>query len=330
MPDTPMPTPDSLVLLLICSRLALPKDSDLACLPLREWNPLVRRLQIAGLSPGALLDRRAADIQALISISPEQAARLTRLLERQEALGEALNRLAARGILALTRADRDYPARYRQRLKDSAPAALFYAGEAALLGQPGLAVVGSRHLDPAGEEAATSLGNACGISGQVLYSGGAIGVDTISLNAALEARGSAVAVMADNLEKAVHTYRDLPGFSGGDVCLVSPYLPDSGFSVGAAMGRNRLIYALADYAVVVASDAETGGTWAGATEALRHKWVPVFVLDYPEMPAGNHLLLQNGARSLPYPFPTPPAQLAGWLSTQASEQKPSAAQLSLF
>jgi len=67
----------------------------------------------------------------------------------------------------LTRADTDYPEKYRQRLKDSAPAVLFYAGEKALLGQPGIAVVGSRHLDEAGKECAKFVGNACGLSGQV-------------------------------------------------------------------------------------------------------------------------------------------------------------------
>lgn len=55
---------------------------------------------------------------------------------------------------------------------------------------------------------------------------------------------------------------------------------------------------LADCAIVVASDAETGGTWAGATETLKNKWVPVFVLEHGQMPDGNKLLLQKGA-----PFP---------------------------
>lgn len=34
------------------------------------------------------------------------------------------------------------------------------------------------------------------------------------------------------------------------------------------MGRNKLIYTLADYALVIASDAETGGTWAGHPRRL--------------------------------------------------------------
>jgi len=30
------------------------------------------------------------------------------------------------------------------------------------------------------------------------------------------------------------------------------------------MGRNKLIYAMADYGLVVSADCEKGGTWAGA------------------------------------------------------------------
>ena len=41
-------------------------------------------------------------------------------------------------------------------------------------------------------QSATFVGDVCGLAGLVLYSGGAKGVDTLSMNAALEARGSAV------------------------------------------------------------------------------------------------------------------------------------------
>ena len=176
-----------------------------------------------------------------------------------------------------------YPQRYRERLKDSAPLMLFFAGEPALMGQPGIAVVGSRHLDPIGQACAEFVGNTCGLSGLVLYSGGAKGVDTLSTQAALEARGTAVSVLAHSLEQSIKDSTTKKVIERGDLCLVTPYTPDAGFSVGTAMGRNRLIYCLADYAIVVASDAEKGGTWAGATETLKAGWVPVFILDHPDI-----------------------------------------------
>ena len=196
------------------------------------------------------------------------------------------------------------------------------------MGQPGIAVVGSRHLDETGQECAKFVGNACGLSGQVLYSGGARGVDTLNISA-LKARGTAVGVLAESLEKQVKSRKEALG--RGDLSLVTPYSPNAGFSVGAAMGRNRLIYCLADYAIVVASDAETGGgTWAGAAETLKNNWVSVFVLEHSQMPDGNKLLLQNGALALPHPFKAKPIKLPEWFKEKAARLPSQPSQPSLF
>ena len=64
------------------------------------------------------------------------------------------------------------------------------------------------------------------------------------------------------------------------------------------MGRNKIIYGLAEFAVVVSSDFQTGGTWAGAVEALKAGWCPVFTRNGPETPRGNQELLRLGAAPL--------------------------------
>jgi predicted Rossmann fold nucleotide-binding protein DprA/Smf involved in DNA uptake len=319
--------PDSLTLLLLCSQLGLDDDA-VKPLTLREWNPIVRKLQAASLRPSDLLGLPDSDLRSKLDLDPDLLTRISYLLSRTDDLQRELRRLESLGIFPLTRADADYPEKYRSRLKDSAPAVLFYAGEKALLGQPGIAVVGSRHLDEAGKECAAFMGNACGMSGQVLYSGGAKGVDTISAEAALAARGTAVGVLADSLTRAAKSQKE--ALRRGDLCLVTPYSPSAGFSVGAAMGRNRLIYCLADYAIVVASDAETGGTWAGATETLKNNWVPVFVLEHAQMPEGNKLLLQKGALSFPHPFKEPPVKLPEWMKEKAAGLPSQPSQPTLF
>jgi len=319
------PSPDSLALLLLCSQLGLDEDS-VKPLTLREWNPLVRKMQAASLRPSDLLRLPDSDLRSKFDLDEQFASRISYLISRD--IQPNLSRLASLGIFPLTRADSDYPEKYRSRLKDSAPAVLFHAGEKALLGQPGIAVVGSRHLDDAGQECARFVGNACGMSGQVLYSGGAKGVDTLSAESALEARGTAVSVLADSLERQVKVQKET--LSRGDLCLVTPYSPSAGFSVGAAMGRNRLIYCLADYAIVVASDAETGGTWAGATETLKNHWVPVFVLEHAQMPEGNKMLLQRGALPFPHPFREAPTKLPNWMREAAAGLPSQPSQPSLF
>jgi predicted Rossmann fold nucleotide-binding protein DprA/Smf involved in DNA uptake len=323
-------SPDSQAILLLCSHLGLSSYPDYAPLTLKDWNPLAKKLQSLSKRPAALLGRSSEDIKSQFELSDKEAERISRLLQRSGSLAIELERLASLGIFVLTRADEDYPARYRQRIKESAPSVLFYAGEKTLLGQPGIAVVGSRHLDEAGQACAEFVGNACGLSGLVLYSGGAKGVDTISMNAALTARGTAVGILADSLEKTIRNPENRAAISRGDLCLATPYSPSAPFSVGTAMGRNKLIYTLADYAIVIASDVEKGGTWAGAAEALRAKWVPVFVLEHPAMPEGNKMLLQKGALGFSHPFQETQLKLKEWLDVQAAQIKPEANQPGLF
>lgn len=321
---------DSQAILLLCSHLGLAPNPDPSPFTLKDWNPLTKKLQAAALRPGALLGFSSLDLKSQLDLDDAQADRISILLKRSGSLAIELERLDSLGIHALTRADADYPSRYRQRLKESAPSVLFYAGAQALLGQPGIAVVGSRQLDEVGQSCAEFVGNTCALSGLVLYSGGARGVDIISMNAALSARGTAVGILADSLEKAVRGPEMRAALVRGDLCLATPYSPNAPFSVGIAMGRNKLIYTLADYAIVVASDVEKGGTWAGATEALKAKWIPIFVLEHPAMPEGNKMLLQKGALGFPHPYKEDPLKLEKWMSEQAARVQPEPFQPGLF
>src|SRR5665213_4355217 len=68
------------------------------------------------------------------------------------------------------------------------------------------------------------------------------------------------------------------------------------------MQRNKMIYALADAALVITSDFEKGGTWAGAIEQLaKLHFVPVFVREEANAGKGNTALLQHGAVRWPNP-----------------------------
>ena len=60
------------------------------------------------------------------------------------------------------------------------------------------------------------------------------------------------------------------------------------------MGRNKLIYAQAALTVVIASDDGAGGTWAGATEALKHGYGSVAVWRGDGEGPGNGPLQRRG------------------------------------
>lgn len=139
------------------------------------------------------------------------------------------------------------------------------------------------------------------------------------MRGALEAGGSVVGVMADGLERAAlaRDHREL--LIGGRLVLISSYDPAAGFNVGHAMQRNKLIYALADAALVVSSDYEKGGTWAGAIEQLEKlRLVPVYVRSDGETGKGLEALRRKGA--LPWPNPVTPEELAKALAVQVHLQ----------
>jgi predicted Rossmann fold nucleotide-binding protein DprA/Smf involved in DNA uptake len=135
-----------------------------------------------------------------------------------------------------------------------------------------------------------------------IVSGGAKGIDRAAMHGALMAGGDVAGVMADSLERAALAYDNREPLMEGRLVLVSPYDPSAGFNVGHAMQRNKLIYALADAALVVTSDFEKGGTWAGAIEQLdRLHFVPVFVRNGVNAGKGNSALLNRGGKPWPNP-----------------------------
>ncbi|MCX7018399.1 MAG: DNA-processing protein DprA [Candidatus Sumerlaeota bacterium] len=221
------------------------------------------------------------------------------LLARGASMAIAIEKWVNKGLWILCRSDEDYPQRLKQHLKRCAPI-LYGAGDRSLLSKGGLAVVGSRHIDDEAEAFARAVGQSAAQSGMQLISGTARGVDETAMHGAFEAGGSVIGVMADSLLRATVSGKYREGIRSGQLVLISMYNPEAGFNVGTAMGRNKYIYALADFAVVVSSDYQEGGTWAGADEELRREsGRPVFVRTGAGVPKGNTELLRKGAKPLP-------------------------------
>lgn len=114
------------------------------------------------------------------------------------------------------------------------------------------------------------------------------------MNGALEGGGRAVGVLAESLERWLRDPELRHAIAEGTSTLVTPFKPDAGFSPANAMARNKVIYGLADTAVVVASDATKGGTLAGARETLRRCWPPLLVRAGEGIPEGNRVLIDEG------------------------------------
>jgi predicted Rossmann fold nucleotide-binding protein DprA/Smf involved in DNA uptake len=115
------------------------------------------------------------------------------------------------------------------------------------------------------------------------------------MSAAEEAGGNAVGILADSLESAMATADTRRALMDGRVCLCTPYKPDARFNVGNAMGRNKIIYALSRVTLVVATARDSGGTWAGAKEALDKKYSSVAVWRGVGEGPGNEAIEKAGA-----------------------------------
>ncbi len=289
------------ILLLMAPLIAGRREPSSDLLTPREYKRLARMLREIGRQPADLLGP-AAD-ETLKKCQPFlDCARLERLLRRGFQLSQAVEHWQARAIWVISRADADYPKRLKERLREDSPPVLYGCGEPTLLATGGLAVVGSRHVDEALVEYTEGIGRLAAAAGRTVISGGARGIDQAAMRGALDAGGRVVGVLADSLERAAlaRDHRDV--LMGSRLVLISPYDPAAGFHVGHAMQRNKLIYALADAALVVSSDFQKGGTWAGAVEQLDDlRFVPVYVRSNGETGKGLDSLRKKGARPWPNP-----------------------------
>ena len=308
---------DGLAMLLLCSPFgtAQPAPPDApAPFTLSEWNQLARKIHASSLKrPGALAGQAAANVARELQVAPDEAERIARLLERSGRVALELDGLFSRGMWVATRVDPHYPVRLRDTLKHQAPTVIFGAGEMALLSGRNVAVVGSRNIDPAAAAFAQEFARHAVGEGFAIVSGGARGTDLMAMNAALDAGGKSVGVLADSLERTIRAPEMRQLLLDRRVTLITPYAPTAGFSVGAAMGRNKVIYGLAELALVVSSEHEKGGTWAGAVEALKAAWCPVLVRATDDAPNGNRELLKKGALPLAEPCLPTAEQLAASL-----------------
>ncbi|MEI7825382.1 MAG: DNA-processing protein DprA [Chlorobiaceae bacterium] len=289
-------TEDTKAIILLCGVFG--KDLSEKPLSLSEYSSLVRWLVGVKMRPSYLLQKENI-VEASIG-SALDLQRLSALLGRGVHLGFAVEEWHRNGIWIISRSDSDYPVRYKKHLKNIAPPLLFGVGDRSLLNGGGLGIVGSRNVDSEGEAFTRHVAELCAYNRMPVVSGGARGVDQISMTAALNVGGVAIGILAENLLKKSVERSARHAIADGQLLLISPYHPNAHFTVGTAMGRNKLIYAMADYGLVVSAEYKKGGTWAGAEEELKRETsLPVFVRVGDNAPQGNEKLMDLGA--IPWP-----------------------------
>jgi predicted Rossmann fold nucleotide-binding protein DprA/Smf involved in DNA uptake len=317
--------PDTQAILLLCASFGQNRQIEPQPLTLSEYNSLTDWLRENQMRPADLLASTAKEQLQKITVNKLNPDRLSALLERGMMLSLAVEKWTNQGLWVLGRSDTNYPKRLKQRLRHSAPAILYGVGNIELLSLGGLAILGSRDVDDEILGYTRRIAQNIAVQGMQVISGGARGVDQAAMLAVLDAGGTSVGVLADSLTKAAVNSKYRSSIQEGRFTLVSSYDPEAGFNTGNAMGRNKYIYALADYALVVSSSFGKGGTWAGAVEALsKLQDIPVFTRLDGAVSEGNQQLHKQGAK----PFPAEPwndslkellVKAASWVESVQSE-----------
>lgn len=215
-------------------------------------------------------------------MNPVDALRAAGLWLEAGVLAEVGLQESARSLSASRRAitpvDSAYPSRWQ--FLPIPPPALWIVGEPPPPAEA-MTVVGSRSLSHHAAKFARAAGRAVGEAGAILVSGGAAGADRLAAAGLIDwARGEGVpAPLIQVLPFGIARLdRQALGWRRGvEGCALSLAPPEEGFSSALAMERNALLYAASSRSLVVAARFREGGTWAGATAALRKRSSCIFV-----------------------------------------------------
>jgi predicted Rossmann fold nucleotide-binding protein DprA/Smf involved in DNA uptake len=283
-------TDTSLATLLLTNRIV-----DVGVKPLSSAEFWV--LQRAIEDPALLAGMSAEDVSAKTSLSPDRSERVAALLEAGTAFAFERERLEEQGVRLVSALDDGFPARLQQRLGDGCPAFLLVAGPIEYLQLPAIGVVGSRDASTEALKVAADAARFAASNGFAIVSGLARGVDQFAMLAALERGAPVIGIPSEGLRVAARNSELRRRVHDGELCMASPYGPSMRFTAGNAMGRNKIIYALASHTLVVCSDV-SGGTWEGAKEALRRGFGVVGVWNGQGAGPGNAQLIEMGGNSI--------------------------------
>lgn len=225
-------------------------------------------------------------ISALTKTQDEEIERASRLVYRVQQAGAQ--------FYAVT--DSDYPRTLSPVLGTAAPPFLTILGDAELFAQDAGSIVGSRTPSEAGRTLATLCAQWLAAHKRVIVSGGAQGIDTTAHAAALEAGGATIVVLPQGLLTFRASSPLAAAIEEGRAALVSAFLPDAPWSVGAAVARNELIAALSKLVCVI-EPGSPGGSAKTGHDAMNQK-KPALVYTGVDARGTGRVLLQSGARPL--------------------------------
>jgi DNA processing protein len=214
----------------------------------------------------------------------------------QAAIERDLEWNAGAGNRIITCHDPDYPALLLQT--PDPPPLLYVHGDASLLAQPQLAMVGSRNPTASGRQTATDFARYLSAAGLIITSGLALGIDAASHQGALDAGNPTIAVMGTGLDRVYPArHRELAREIARYGALVSEFPIGTPPRAENFPRRNRIISGLSLGALIVEA-ALRSGSLISARYALE-QGREVFAIPgsiHNPLARGCHHLIRQGAK----------------------------------
>jgi len=186
--------------LAVAPPLALTEDRlawlALALTPQLGPRRILRAVERVGGTPSRILSLSLTELEALQF--PAESVRFIFDGAARRAADQQIEELAKTGAGFLAYTDDAYPERLREIFDP--PALLWIRGNAQLLAQPSIAVVGTRHPTPYGTGMAEMLSRDLANCGLIILSGMARGVDTSAHRGALAAKRPTIAVWGTGVD----------------------------------------------------------------------------------------------------------------------------------
>jgi DNA processing protein len=243
-------------------------------------------LQCLGQTGSRKLEELGMSTATIAALEQTDSAAIARDLEWQTQPG---NRI-------MTCRDPDYPVMLAQL--DAPPPILYVHGNCALLSEPQLAMVGSRHPTPAGIRIATEFAQYLSAAGLVINSGLALGIDAACHTGALQSRAPTIAVMGTGLDRVYPArHRDLARQIAEQGALVSEFPVGTAPRAENFPQRNRLISGMSLGTLVVEAALRSGSliTARYAGEQGREVFAIPGSINNP-LARGCHHLIRQGAK----------------------------------
>lgn len=253
------------------------------------------RLAAAFGSPAAACTASVAELIRVHGIWEVLAERLTRD-DWQERAHKELERCQRFRCRVMTLESADYPALLRAI--DCPPPVLYLRGELGAGDERALAVVGCRRPTSYGVQTAKRLAGDLALAGYTIVSGLARGIDTAAHEAALEAGGRTLAVLAHGLDRVYPAEnRGLVARLTGSGAVVSEFPLGMTPLKENFPRRNRVISGLARGVLVVEAGEGSGAliTARWALDQGREVFAVPGLIHSPQS-QGTHALIQEGAK----------------------------------